>query len=159
MREQHADESFASYHEELWALSDEMSALRGAGDADPLVTEVRVINQCAQGIHDRLVRSDVKRYGAQNRSSNVCSMDILETASDAARDHAVEEHYTHTYRESIEFLSKRVEEKGAKIKVANIKTQQQRTDQSTPRESQHRGNRYFSEKRQSNNYNERHVEQ
>ena len=35
-------------------------------------------------------------------------MDVLEAASDAAREHAVEENYTHKYRESVEFLSKRV---------------------------------------------------
>ena len=161
MREQHMDESFASYHEELWALCDEMTALRAADDVDPRLTEVRVINQFALGIHDRLVRSDVKRYVAQNRTSNICSIDVLETASDAARDHAVEELYTHTYRESVEFLSKRVEEKGthtAKVKVANTNPQPERTDQSTPRESQHRRNRNISEQRQSKNYNGRHVE-
>ena len=158
MREQHMDESFASYHEELWALCDEMTALRAADDVDPRLTEVRVINQFALGIHDRLVRSDVKRYVAQNRTSNICSIDVLETASDAARDHAVEELYTHTYRESVQFLSKRVEEKGthtAKVKVANLNPQPERTDQSTPRESQHRGNRYFYEQQLTNGYHER----
>ena len=32
VREQHADESFASYYEELWALCDELTALRGSDD-------------------------------------------------------------------------------------------------------------------------------
>ena len=51
---------FAWYHEILWALCDEMTALRVADDADRLMTEKIVINQFAQGIHDRLVRRDEK---------------------------------------------------------------------------------------------------
>ena len=47
-------------------------------------------------------------------------MDVLEVAGDSARDHAVEENYTHTNRESVEFLCKRVEEKSTKIRVANL---------------------------------------
>ena len=130
--------------EELWALCDEMIALRGADDVDPLITEIKVINQFAQRIHDWLVRSDVKRCVAQNRTINICSMDVHEKASDAASDHVVEEHYTHTYRESVEFLSKRVQEKGAKINISNMNLQ--RTEQSTPRENQPRINRHFNKR-------------
>ena len=79
------------------------------------------MNQFAQGIHDRLVRSDVKRFVEQKRlTGNICSMDVLEAASNSAIDHAVEENYTHTNRESVEFLCKRVEEKSTKIRVANL---------------------------------------
>ena len=95
VREQHADESFASYYEELWALCDELTALRGADDTDQALTETRVMNQFAQGIHDRLVRSDVKRYIAQHGMNNICSMDVLEAASDVAKDHAVKKNSAH----------------------------------------------------------------
>ena len=78
MPEQHADELFKSCHEELLALCDAITALRGSGDADPLVTEARVINQFVQGIHDRLVRSYVKRCVAQNRSSNIKQRAMLQ---------------------------------------------------------------------------------
>ena len=54
--------------------------------------------------------------------NNICSMDVLETASEVAKDHAVEEQYTHTYRESVEFLNKRVEEKSSKLKVLERKS-------------------------------------
>ena len=100
MCEQQADELFASLNKELKALCDEMTAFRGTDDADPLMTELRTINQFAIGIHDRLVRSDVKRNVAHNRTCNICSMDFIET-SDAARDHAVEKHCTKTYRKSV----------------------------------------------------------
>ena len=82
-------------------------------------------------------------------------MEVFKTASDAARDHAVEENYTHTYRDSVEFLSKRVVEKGASIKVANVNPK--RIEQLTLRKSQHRGNRNFSKKRPANSYNDTHV--
>ena len=39
-REQHSDKSFASYHEEFWALCDELTALRGADDTNQTLTEV-----------------------------------------------------------------------------------------------------------------------
>ena len=150
-------------------MCDELPALRGTDDTDQALTETRVMNQFAQDIHDRLVRSDVKRYIAQHGMNSICSMDVLETASDAAKDHAVEEQYAHTYRESVEFLNKRVEEKGAKLRVANINSQQtqqrqwpqptpQRTEKSAARESQNRGSRHFSEQRQMNNFNEKYGE-
>ena len=153
----------------MWALCDELNSFRGADDTDQALTETRVMNQFAQGIHDRLVRSDVKRYIAQHGMNSICSMDVLETASDAAKDHAVEEQYAHTYHESAEFLNKRVEEKGAKLRVANINSQQaqqrqwpqptpQRTEKSAARESQNRGSRHFSEQRQMNNFNEKYGE-
>ena len=158
VREQHADESFASYYEELWALCDELTALRGADDTDQALTETRVMNQFAQGIHDRLVRSDVKRYIAQHGMNNICSMDVLEAASDVAKDHAVEEQYAHTYRESVEFLNKRVEEKNTKLKVSNVNLQSQRPDHSTPKESQYRSNRNYDEQRPTSSYREKQVE-
>ena len=71
---------------------DEMAA----DEADPLVTEGRVINQFAQGIHERLVLCDVKKYFTQNRFSNKYSINVLETASDFARDPVVKELYTYT---------------------------------------------------------------
>ena len=87
LREQHQDESFASFHEELWTLCDEMSAIRPIGDKDEKVNEMRVINQFAQGLHDRLVRRDVKRFVAQNRTNGLhCSMEVLEATTDAARE-------------------------------------------------------------------------
>ena len=136
LREQRADESFASFHEELWALCDEMTALKAADEADSVVSEIRVINQFAQGIHDRLVRSDVKRFVAQNRlSGEMCSMDVLEAASDSARDHVAEENYTLTYRESVDFLSKRVEEKNTKVKVSNLNPR--RTERNVADNSSH----------------------
>ena len=98
-----------------------MTALRPTGDSDNRYHELRVIDQFAQGLHDRLVRSDVKKFVARYRTSNVLSsLDVLEAASDAAKDHAVEENYTRTYRESATFLSKRVEEKESKVSVANV---------------------------------------
>ena len=104
-------------------MCDEPTALRGADDTDQALTETRVMNQFAQGIHDRLVRRDVKRHIAQHGISNICSMDVLEAASEVAKDHAVEEKYAHTYRESVEFFNKRVEEKSTKMKVSNINPQ------------------------------------
>ena len=45
------------------------------------------MNRFAQGIHDRLFRSDVKRFVAQNRfTGDICSMDVLEAASDSSRE-------------------------------------------------------------------------
>ena len=42
------------------------------------------MNKFAQGIHDRLVSSDVKRFVTQNRlTGDICSMDVLEAASDS----------------------------------------------------------------------------
>ena len=41
-------------------MFDEMTALRGAYDADALITGQPVINQYSQYIRDRLVRNDVK---------------------------------------------------------------------------------------------------
>ena len=85
-----------------------MTALRAEEDADPFVSEIRVINKFAQGIHYRLVHSDVKRFVAQNRLKGyMCSMDFLEAVSDSAIDHAVEENYTLTHRESVESLTHR----------------------------------------------------
>ena len=66
--------------------------------SEQALTETRVMNQFAQGIHDRLVRSDVKRYITQHGMNNICSMDVLEAASQVAKDQAVEEQYKHTYR-------------------------------------------------------------
>ena len=44
-----------------------------------------VIDQFAQGFHDRLVRRDVKRLVAQNRTIGLlCNMEVLEAAIDAA---------------------------------------------------------------------------
>ena len=75
----------------------------------------------AQDIQDRLVRSDVKKFVEQNRlTGDICSMDVLEAVSGSAREYAVEENYTHTYRESVKFLSKRAEEKSRKMRVANL---------------------------------------
>ena len=139
------------------------------------------MNQFAQGINDRLVRSDVKRYIAQHGISNICSMDVLEAASEVEKDHAVEEKYAHTYRERIEFLNKRVEEKSSKLKVSNINPQSQRTehstpndkpyrthrnydepsqrpDHSTPKEIEFRGHRNNDDQRPSNNYREKQAE-
>ena len=64
LREQRPDESFASFHEKLWALCEKMTALRATEEAEPLVSAIRVIKRFAQGINDRLVRSDVKRFVA-----------------------------------------------------------------------------------------------
>ena len=93
------------------------------------------MNQFAKGIQDRIVRSEVKRYIAENETSEICSMNILETASDAAREHAVEEQYSHTYRESVKFGNKGVEEKVVKLKVSNVNPQSQRPEHLSPRES------------------------
>ena len=82
---------------------------------------MRVINQFAQGLHDRLVRRDVKRFVAQNRTNGLlCSMEVLEATTDAAREYAVEENYMRTYRESAFFLSKIEERKETNIRVFNI---------------------------------------
>ena len=61
LREQHQDASFASFHEELWTLCDEMSAIQPTRDKDARGNEMRVMDQFAQGLHDRIVRRDVKR--------------------------------------------------------------------------------------------------
>ena len=124
VREQHADESFANY-EELWALCDMLNSLRGTDDTDQALTETRVLNQFAKGVHDRLVKSDVKQYIAQHGMNNICIIDVQEAASEVAKDHAVEEQYAHTYRESVEFLNKRVEEKRTKLKVSKVNPQSQ----------------------------------
>ena len=47
-------------------------------------------------------------------------MEVLEAATDAPREYAVEENYMSTYRESAIFLSKRVEENEKNIRVFNI---------------------------------------
>ena len=65
----------------------------------------------------------MKRYITQHGMNNICSMDVLETASEVAKDHAVQEHYTHTCRESVEFLNKRVEER-VQILSSSIKNSQ-----------------------------------
>ena len=51
------------------------------------------------------LRSNVKLYVVPFEKH--LQHEFLEAASDTARDQAVEEHYTLTYRESVEFLSKR----------------------------------------------------
>ena len=56
LREQHQDESFASFHEELWTLCDELSAIRPTEHTDAGLNDMRVIDQFAQSLHDRLVR-------------------------------------------------------------------------------------------------------
>ena len=135
LREQHQDESFASFHEELWTLCDEMSAILPTGDKDERVNEMRVIDQFAQGLHDRLVRRDVKRFVALNRTNGLlCSMEVLEAATDAAREYAVEEKYMRTFRESSIFLSKRVEVKETNIGMFNINQRAINNRSSDPRD-------------------------
>ena len=90
--------------------------------------------------------------------NNICSMDVLEAASDVAKDHAAEEQYAHTYRESVEFLNKRVEEKNTKMKVSNVNLQSKRPDNSTPKESQYRSNRNYDKQRPTSSYCEKQVE-
>ena len=121
LREQHQDESLASFHEELWFLCDEMFAIRSTGDNDERVNEMRVIDHFAQGLHHRFVRRDVKRFVALNRTNGLlCSMEVFEAATDDAREYAVEENYMSTYREGAIFPSKRVEVKETNIRVFNI---------------------------------------
>ena len=80
-------------------MCDELTSLRGSDDSDQALTKTRVMNLFAQGIHDRKLRSDVKRYITQHGMNNICSMDVLDTASEVAKDHAVEEQYIHTHIE------------------------------------------------------------
>ena len=156
VRKQHAEELFASYYEELWALWDELTALRGTYDTDKALTETRVMNQFAQGIHDRL---DVKRYIAQHGMNNICSVDVLEAASEVAKDHAVEEQYAHAYRESLEFLNKRVEEKGSKMKVSNVKPQLQHPNHSTQKVNYDaKKNHNYDDQRPTSSYREKQTE-
>ena len=79
-------------------------------------------------------------------------MDVLETASEVAKDHAVEEQYTHTYRESVEFLNKRVEEKSSKLKVSNVNPQSQRPEHSTPKDKLYRSHRNYDEQSHHQEY-------
>ena len=51
-------------------------------------------------------------------------MDVLETAREVAKYHALEEQYAHTYRESVEFLNKRVEEKSYQLSRETSRVQE-----------------------------------
>ena len=85
---QNSDKTSHSLHfMKAVGLFDEWSAIRTTGDKDE-----KKIDQFALGLHDRLVRRDVKRFVAQNRTNGlICRMEVLEAATDAAREHALEE--------------------------------------------------------------------
>ena len=56
-----ADESFSSFYVELWVLGDEMQAMN-EDSKNARAIEMKVINQFVHGLHDHLVKIDVKKY-------------------------------------------------------------------------------------------------
>ena len=60
-RKQIVDESFSSFYIELWVLCDEMQAMNG-DNKNAKAFEMKFVNQFVHGLHDRLVKIDVKKY-------------------------------------------------------------------------------------------------
>ena len=56
-----ADESFSSFYVELWVIGDEMKAMSEDSKNDRAI-EMKVVNQFLHGLHDRLMKIDVKKY-------------------------------------------------------------------------------------------------
>ena len=86
--------------------------------------ERRMINQFTQGLHDKIVRSDVKRYVlSHSEEQGFASWHVLDAAKYQAKDHGVEEAYFKSYSESAALLSKRPD--SGKFSVSNVNTKEQ----------------------------------
>ena len=85
----------------------------------------RMINQFTQGLHDKIVRSDVKRYVlSYSEEQGFASWHVLDAAKYYAKDHGVEEAYDKSYSESSALLNKRPESVG-KLNVSNVNIKEQ----------------------------------
>ena len=72
-----------------------MAAIQPISDAE---NEHRMINQLTQGLHDKIVRSDVKRYVlSHSGQEGFASWHVLDAAKYYAKDHSVEENYYNAY--------------------------------------------------------------
>ena len=113
-RKQIVDESFSSFYVELWVLCDEMQAMNG-DSKNAKAFEMKVVTQFVHGLHDRLVKIDVKKY-LSKEDSNFCGKDI-QAAQYYAEEHEVETSYAKNYETSWNLVN---EVKEPKIAVANI---------------------------------------
>ena len=79
-RKQIVDESFSSFYVELWVLCHEMQAMNG-DSKNAKAFEMKVVNQFVHGLHDRLVKIDVKKYLSNAKEDpNFSGKDILQAA-------------------------------------------------------------------------------
>ena len=77
-----------------------MKAIRDQ-EKDNKANEIRVVNQFLHGIHDRLVKLDVKKYVSQAKGyPELCGKDVLQTAQFYAEQHEVDTNYSKSYKES-----------------------------------------------------------
>ena len=101
-----------------------MAAIKPISDAD---NEYRMINKFTQGLHDKFVRSYVKRYVlSHSEQVGYASWHVLDAAKYYAKDHGVEENCYKAYSESISLLTKRPDS-GSKFKFLML-TPQKRND-------------------------------
>ena len=108
-REQKCDESFSSFFDELWTLCGEMAAIQSIEDKDK---EPKVISQFTQGIHDKILRNDVRRYVlTHSEKPGFASWHVLDAAKNFSKDHGVEESYYKSYEECATLLRKRLDTK------------------------------------------------
>ena len=94
-----------------------MAANQLISDAD---NEQRMINQFTQGLHDKIVRSDVKRYVlSHSKQEGFASWHVLDAAKYYAKDHGVVENYYKAYSDSMSLLMKR-SDSGSKLNISNV---------------------------------------
>ena len=111
------DESFSSFYVELWVLCDEMTAIND-DDKNSENYEMKMVNQFVHGIHDRLVKIDVKKYVANTKEyPTFCAKDVLQAAQYYAEQHEVDINYFKSYKISWNLLNGIKE---MKLSVANI---------------------------------------
>ena len=82
------------------------NGLNSASDKD----EFRMKTQFSQGLHDRIMRSDVKRYvNSQSKQQGLASWHVLNAAKYHAKEHGLEETYYRMNGESAALLNKKQE--------------------------------------------------
>ena len=81
-----------------------------------------MIYQFTQGLHGKIVRSDVKRYVlSHSEHEGFASWHVLKAEKYYAKDHGVEENYYKAYSESMSLLTKRPDS-GSELNVFNVNT-------------------------------------
>ena len=110
-----------------------MAAIQSIEDKD---NEHKLISQFTQGIHDKIVRNDVRRYVlTHSERPGFASWHVLDAAKHFAKDHGVKEGYCKSYEECASLLRKRQD---TKVSVSNINTPEKstRTDTKTAENKQ-----------------------
>ena len=84
-------------------------------------------NQYTQGLHDKILRSDVKWYFlSHSEKEGFASWYVLDAAKYYAKDHGVEENYHKAYSESMSLITKRPDS-GSQLNVSNVNTEKERS--------------------------------